>query len=361
MTLKPTAIRLMKNKTLLIIGDKNIQRNRPYMSFRRFCGYALKRAKKDNFDLKVISYAQLILGKTPAINASTVKIVLFFPYKFWNRDIERYREGRVYGERVFGSEFKGYLRRVKRIITRELKGKKIIYVNSPDACCVDRDKKMSKMLLEKNAVPTPQLFKPTSVKQLKTLLDEGKSLYIKPRFGAMGKGITYVNKENLISNFLFRKGALVSRSRDFNWKSARIRNKDGFLGELLKKGFICEEAINPSAHKGRRFDFRVYVMFGKVVYLYAKSSPENSLVTNWSQGGSIDKRKTILKTLPREQLLRLQELAKRTAQTLDLNFAGIDIIFSRDYKNVYVLEGNAFPGYEKGFDLMKCLLDLVVK
>ena len=97
-------------------------------------------------------------------------------------------------------------------------------------------------------------------------------------------------------------------------------------------------------------------MNGRVVYLYAKSTPAQFRVTNWSQGGKIDKRKTILSTLPAEKIAHLERLAKKAARTLGLNFAGIDIIFSKDLKSAYVLEGNAFPGYEKGFDLMKCLV-----
>jgi glutathione synthase/RimK-type ligase-like ATP-grasp enzyme len=132
---------------------------------------------------------------------------------------------------------------------------------------------------------------------------------------------------------------------------------------ILIGGFprLKTDAIDSAVFKERRFDFRVYVMFGKVVYLYAKSSPVESYVTNWSQGGRIDKKKKILKALPKEKVTRIKKLAKRAARALGLNFAGIDIICSQDLKSAYVLEGNAFPGYEKGFDLMKCLLNRIIK
>ncbi|GAG61865.1 unnamed protein product, partial [marine sediment metagenome] len=89
--------------------------------------------------------------------------------------------------------------------------------------------------------------------------------------------------------------------------------------------------------------------------------PAQSYITNWAQGGKIDKREIILKTLPKEKITLLKRTAERAAQVLGLNFAGIDIIFSKGLKSAYVLEGNAFPGYEKGFDLMKCLLDSLLK
>ena len=171
----------------------------------------------------------------------------------------------------------------------------------------------------------------------------------------MGKGITYIDREGMASNFLFRKNKVISRPRDFNWRFARIKDRQSFLNNFFKKGFIFEEGIDSAVFKRRRFDFRVYVLNGRVVYLYAKSTPAQFRVTNWSQGGKIDKRKTILNTLPAEKIAHLEKLAKKAARTLGLNFAGIDIIFSKDYKRAYVLEGNAFPSYEKGFDLMKCL------
>ncbi|MBN3039370.1 MAG: hypothetical protein JW869_08155 [Candidatus Omnitrophica bacterium] len=348
-------------KALLVIGDKNIARHRPYVSFRKFVEYAQKLQRKKGFELKIVGYSQLFSGKAPRIKSAAIKVILFFPYKYWNKNIERYRDGRIYGEKSFGREFKAYLRKVKKSVAGSYRGKRIEYLNHPEVCCIDRDKKATKDILSKNEVMTPRTFKVGTFDHLQKLIDRGINLYIKPRFGAMGKGITYIDKQKVISNFLFRKGEVVSRSRDFNWRTVHIKDKEKFLNRLLSRGFICEEAITPPTIRERRFDFRVYVMFGKVVYLYAKSSPKGSLVTNWSQGGRIDKYKTILKKLDKKKLMRLKKLAVKAARTLGLNFAGIDIIFSKDFKKAYVLEGNAFPGYEKGFNLMKCLLESVVE
>ena len=348
-------------KGLLVIGDERINRKRPYVSFVKFTKYAKRFKSKKTLELKVINYAQLLSGELPAIESSFIKVVFFFPYKYWNRNIEIYQNGRIYGERDFGREFKSFFRKVKRAIARHYKGKEIEYLNPPDVCYLDRDKKASKDLLRKGKIPTPRTFRAFSFSDIEKLVNQGLNLYLKPRFGAMGKGITYIDGSGVTSNFLFRKGEVISRPYDFNWRFTRIKEKREFLGKLLKKGFICEEAIEPPAFRKRRFDFRVYVLFGNVIYFYAKTTGVKDYVTNWSQGGKIDRRKTILKTIPEEKLTLLKNLAKKAAVTLGLNFAGIDIIFSKDLKNAYVLEGNAFPGYEKGFDLMRCLLKSVVK
>ncbi|MBU4140568.1 MAG: hypothetical protein KKA80_01590 [Candidatus Omnitrophica bacterium] len=348
-------------KALLVIGDKKTNRRRINHSFVKFVKYARKLKESRVFELKVINYAQLLSGSAPAIEAAEILVVFFFPYKYWNSNIEIYPDARIYGDKKFGREFKIFFRKVQRTIDRYYGPSRIKYLNSPKAICLDRDKRASKDLLQRRKIPAPRLLKVCSFDDIQKLINKGLSLYIKPGFGALGKGITYVDRQGVISNFLFRKSKVVSRIHKSKWKFARIKEKERFLSKLLKKGFICEEAIESAVFRGRRFDFRIYVIFGNVVYLYAKSSPAEFYVTNWSQGGRIDKKKKILNALPEGKIDFLKKLAKRAARALGLNFTGIDIIFSKDLKSAYVLEGNAFPGYEKGFDLMKCLLDFLLK
>ncbi len=351
----------MMKKALLVIGDEKIARRRPHLSFQKFVAHARRLKNKRPFELRIISYEQLLSKKAPAIDASLIKVVFFFPYQYWNRNIETYQGGKIYGGKAFGGQFRAFFKEVKKIIEAHYAGKKIEYLIHPRACYLDRDKQASKDILAKGAVSTPRTFNISSFRGAERLLSRGLALYIKPRFGAMGKGITYLNREKAVSNFLFRRGEVISRLSDFNWKFSRIKDRQGFINQLLKRGFICEEAIKPATFKGRRFDFRVYVLFGKVIYFYAKSSEVQTCVTNWSQGGRIDKRKTILRKFPRQKIAVLKNLARKAARTLGLNFAGVDIIFSEDLKNAYVLEGNAFPGYEKSFDLMKSLAEKVCR
>ncbi len=345
----------------MVIGDKRVNRRKISPSFKEFVAYAQRLEDRGRLELKVISYAQLLAGQAPTIDASKILVMFFFPYQYWNRNIEIYRNGRIYGDSSFGRAFKDFFKRVERAIGKYYRGKSIKYVNPPQASYLDRDKQASKDLLKKNRIPIPRSWKVSSLAGVQRLLNRGLSLYVKPRFGALGKGITYIDSEGVISNFLFRQGRIISRPYDYNWRFTRIKNARDFLAALLKKDFIWEEAITPATRKGKRFDFRIYVMFGKVVYLYVKSAPASSCVTNWSQGGKIDKKKIILKTIEKGKIVQVEKLARKAARALGLNFAGIDVIFSRDLKVAYVLEGNAFPGYEKGFDLMKCLLKMVVR
>jgi len=359
----------MKNKAILIIGDRKVNRIKINPSLVKFVKYARRLKAKRGLEVEEINYKRLLYpcghksGECPSIKASKILVVFFFPYTYWNRNIETYQDGRIYGDKKFGRAFRAFFKEVKRTIEKHYRDKKIEYLNAPQASYLDRDKQTSKALLRERNVPTPRTFSIKSFAEIEKLLNRGVKLYIKPRFGALGKGITYIDKEGMISNFLFRKGRVISRPYDYDWRFAKIKHEDRcrFFNALLECGVICEQAIEPALFKDKRFDFRIYVMFGRVVYLYAKSSPAASWVTNWSQGGEIDRKDKILRTLPKEKILLLKRLSRKAAAALGLNFAGIDIIFSKDFKDAYVLEGNAFPGYEKGFDLMKCLLKFVVR
>ena len=92
-----------------------------------------------------------------------------------------------------------------------------------------------------------------------------------------------------------------------------------------------------------------------------RSTPAVSLVTNWSQGGKIEQKREFSKYIPESKLRKVKSLARKVARNLSMNYAGIDVIFSKDYKKMYVLEAHSFPGYEKGFDLMDSLAKTILK
>ena len=130
------------------------------------------------------------------------------------------------------------------------------------------------------------------------------------------------------------------------------RNRNKFLKVLLSKGFICEEAIDSLVFDGRRFDFRVYCVYGRVVYYYVRSVQVQFPVTNWYQGGRIERKSDFLKYVSKPQIRNVKSLARKVATTLNLHYTGVDIIISKHSGRAYVLEAHSFPGFEKKFDLI---------
>lgn len=343
-------------KALLIIGERKVAKRRSLdpscnAFIRHINGHIGKKS-----EIFVVNYKDVFADNLPRIKNFHLTIMLFFPFQYWNRNIEVYnRDSRVYGDKKFGQKFEQFFQKLDKVIMKKYIGKKIEYVNPPKASILDRDKEASKNFFKKHNIPTPRCYDVKSLKDIQQLTDRGVSFYIKPRFGSMGKGISFLSNGLLMTNFFYRKGRIVSHPYDYHWRLyeiTKISDRNKFLKILISRGFIFEEAIDPPIHKGRKSDFRVYCIYGKIPYYYVRSTPTVSLVTNWSQGGKIEQKRKFSRYICESKLKKVISLARKVAKDLQLNYAGVDIIFSKDYKEIYVLEAHSFPGYEKGFNLM---------
>ena len=345
----------MNTKTIIAIGDPSLRKHTEASSFSIFKNYSdLLREKKINFI--PLSYRTLFTKKLPKIETSCIVVLLFFPYIYWNESIEIYPDGKIYGDSIFGKMFNGFFNRVEKRLKQVFKNKRLIYVNPPSSVKNDRDKKIAKRIFIKNKIPTPILYNIESTKGGLKLLDKGNNLFIKPRYGAMGKGVSYLESGKWYTNFIYKNGRIISPLYDYKWGFNEITDNIDFLERLLKAGFICEEAIESPIIGRERFDLRIYVVYGNVPYLYARTVHKDKFVTNWSQGGKLKKGK-FLNKIPPSKLKEAKRLAVKTAKALKMNFCGVDIIFSRGYRKLYVLEAQSFPSHERGFDLFKYLIE----
>lgn len=352
------------NKTLLIIGEKKVIKGRSLdPSHNAFVYHVMRRAGK-NAVILTTNYKNVLTNDLPDVLAEHILILLFFPFQFWNKNIEVYdKDSRVYGDKDFGKDFEKFFLNIQKALEKKYRDKTIEYVNPPQASVLDRDKEECKKFFHRHKIPIAKGYDVKSLKDVEHILGRGISLYVKPRFGSMGKGISYLSNGFLITNFLFQKGKVISHPYDYNWRFHEITrpsDREKFLKAMIKRGFIFEEAIDPPVHKGHRSDFRVYCVYGKVIYYYIRSTPAVSLVTNWSQGGKIEQKRSFSKYISAANLRKVESLARKVARNLQMNYAGIDMIFSKDYKKIYVLEAHSFPAYEKGFDLMDSLAKKVL-
>jgi len=333
-------------------------------SHNAFICHITRRATK-NSAILTTNYKNVLTNDLPDVETSHLIILLFFPFQYWNKNIEVYdKDSRVYGDIDFGRDFEKFFQKIQKVLTKKYHDKTVEYVNPLEASVLDRDKKECKKFFQKHKIPIAKSYDVKNLKELEQVLGRGVSLYIKPRFGSMGKGISYISNGLLITNFLFQKGKVISHPYDYNWRFheiARPCDRNKFLRAMISRGFIFEEAIDPPVHKGRRSDFRIYCVYGKVLYYYIRSTPAVSLVTNWSQGGKIEKKSSFSKYISATNLTRVRSLARRVARDLQMNYTGVDVIFSKDYKELFVLEAHSFPAYEKGYDLMDSLAKRILK
>ncbi len=319
--------------------------------FNSFCSAAQRRR---DIALATTDYQALLAGRAPDAGTAAITVMLFFPDSWWNEHVEVYPDERIYGDGTFGREFCEFFDRVDAAIAARYHGKAIGYVNSPKAVQIDRDKKVAKKVLAEAGVPTPQSYEAQRCEDVMKLLEEGE-LYIKPRYGALGKGISRLGRDRWLTNFGYEGGRIVSKKSDYGWKSRDATGDTEFLARLLERDVLVERAVHGPLINGRRFDMRIYVVYGQTPYLCARSAPADALVTNWAQGGRAESA-DFLEHIPEASMELARSHAVRAAASFGLNYAGIDVIFSENFKP-YVLEGQAFPSPESRFDLMGHLVD----
>ncbi len=85
--------------------------------------------------------------------------------------------------------------------------------------------------------------------------------------------------------------------------------------------------------KGR--DLRLFVVDGQVIACMERRAKEGGFKANFSMGGSVQE------FIPDREAVRL---AVKTAQVLDIQVAGIDLLFTED--GYTICEANTFPGFK---------------
>ncbi len=333
-------------KTLLAIGDSKDWDS--YLKLHRQ-GHLLKRYK---LDYVTTDYDSILNDDFPNITSDTIIIFLFFPFVYWDRHIEPKRYPGIYGNRRFYAKLKTFWRNVGEKLDQHYKGKTIHYVNSPENIPTERDKTLTKELLAGAHIETPRSHTGAAIREVLRLLRQGKKLFIKVRYGSMGKGITYLEEDKWHTNFGFRGNRIINRHSDRGWRFRDITGNRAFLKQLLKEDVIIEEAVPHWLIDSLQFDLRILVFFGKILYMYPRCNTVQSVTTNVSQGATSETM-AFLKGIRKSLIRKAERTGVRSAKTLGLNFAGVDILLDPARQVPVVIEVNGFPGFPKvkTFDL----------
>ena len=339
--------------TILSFGDR--------LDYDEYKKFNLEKASfvRGGFDYATVSYKNVLRGRIPKISTKKLIIFLFFPFDYWNKNIEHKDYRGIYGNRLFYKKFMHFWSKINKIIKRHFSNKKILIINNPILSGKYRDKQLIKFKLSRAGVPNPRLYHTTRTRDIYNLLARGSNLFLKARYGSMGKGITYMNSSNWQTNFRFKDNRIISRRSDRGWRFRDITGNNAFLIKLIKNDILIEEAIDLIL-KRRRIDLRIYTFCKRDVYIYPKTNFPEKITTNISQGGKGDPH--VLKFIPKKLVSKAKTTALKAVRALNLDLAGVDILLDRNLKDVYIVDVNVFPGFPKRrtFNLTKSIIkDLV--
>lgn len=339
------------NKTLLAVGDEKDWDS--YLKFLR----QTHMLRKHGVDFMTTDYDSVLADDFPAVRTRALTVFLFFPFEYWDRHIEPRRYMGVYGSRDFYSKLKTFWKTVDRKIRGEYGDRKLSFISAPGDIPPERDKEAAKRLLRRAGIEAPRSFRSRDIAAVLSLLEKGRELFVKVRYGSMGKGITYLERDRWLTNFAFRQKRILNRHSDYGWRFRDVTGNRAFLRELLRSDVVVEEAVPRWIIRNRHFDLRALVFRNKVLYMYPRSNDAARVTTNVSQGARSETM-SFLADVPRKLVREAERTAVAAAKALRLGFAGVDMMLDPHRKRAVVIELNAFPGFPKvrRFNLAKHLV-----
>jgi len=199
-----------------------------------------------------------------------------------------------------------FLKRLDVFKHIELTG--IPVVNSVESMLIARDKYLSLLYLKKVGIPVPRTAIVEDAHTVRRMVEEWGPVVIKPLVGSMGFGSVKADNPDI--------AYVIARTlQQFNLPI--------YLQEFIEK-------------PGR--DIRIIVVGDRVIGAMYRIQPNGTWKTNVAQGADVKKA---------DIEPELESIAIRSAKTLKLHYAGVDV--AEDPERGYVvLEVNASPNW-KGF------------
>jgi tetrahydromethanopterin:alpha-L-glutamate ligase len=200
-----------------------------------------------------------------------------------------------------------------------------------DARAIERsvDKSMTSLLLHAARIPTPPTWATESLADAQRIVMResaaGHALVLKPLFGSQGKGLQLIGEVDRVHR------PLPELDRSF-----------GALAYL-------QRFIPPIGTPG--FDWRVLVVGGRAVTAMRRVS--GHWIHNVAQGARCE---------PTRLTPELAQLAEAAARTLEMDYAGVDLMPSASGAPIQVIEVNgvaAWQGLQRvtGFNIARAIVD----
>lgn len=219
------------------------------------------------------------------------------------------------------------------------------YLNEPKAIQLVLNKLQCKQELEKNMLPVTKMlaYHIKNQQELQELLYEKhcSSVFIKPNFSSGAAGVlaykfNYKTNQQVLYTSCHQINETLVNTRNLQ----RLENPgmiSSILNRILPMETIIERWYPKAVFKGCCFDLRVVMQFGKMDYMIARQS--NGPITNLQlNNGALPISQL---ELPERVIGEVEEVCKKTMRVFPgLQYAGIDVLLSKEELKPYVIEVN---------------------
>ncbi len=194
-------------------------------------------------------------------------------------------------------------------VIRHLERFGVYSLNDSRAIETVRDKLLTQQILAQNNLPVPRTMLakfPVDVEVVREQI--GFPVVVKTITGSQGSGVFLAETKSALRDLML----LIEQTNS-------------------KANIILQEFIAPS----RGWDLRVLTLGGRVLACMKRMAREDDFKANYSMGGAVE---------PFEVTPEIEWLATQTSQLLNLDMAGVDLLWTGE--RFVVCEANSSPGFQ---------------
>ena len=218
----------------------------------------------------------------------------------------------------------------------------VCFLNTPDALLRALDKKETKeVLMDKGLKVTPMLPSPQSFDELRQLLaDCGRGCFLKPRYGSGAGGIMVIRYQPnrnkwVVYTTLRQVDGVIHNTKRINRLS--VEKEIIPLAEaVIQTEAILEEWIPKEQLQGENYDLRVVCRESEIDYIVVRCSKGS--ITNLHLNNKAHWWNEL--SLSEEVRQQIYFQCQEAVQSLDLQYAGVDVLIERGTDIPYIIEVN---------------------
>ena len=218
----------------------------------------------------------------------------------------------------------------------------VYFLNTPDALLRALDKKETKeVLMDKGLKVTPMLPSPQSFDELRQLLaDCGRGCFLKPRYGSGAGGIMAVRYQPnrnkwVVYTTLQQVDGVIHNTKRIHRLSTE-KEMIPLAEAVMQTEAILEEWIPKEQLQGENYDLRVVCRESEIDYIVVRCSKGS--ITNLHLNNKAHWWNEL--SLPEVVRQQIYFQCQEAVQSLDLQYAGVDVLIERGTDIPYIIEVN---------------------